>query len=65
MFSDSKIASETISGLEKFIEEINCLRLENIKLLMELEELRFKVLEAKHTRQIESKIYLGIKKYFR
>lgn len=65
MLADPKLTQYTFSELEKIIKELTRLQVENLNLLFELEETKLKVLQAKHFHEVESKLFSGIKKYFR
>ena len=65
MSLSNNITLYSISDLEKILSELTRLQKENISLLLELEETKHKVLEAKAIAEINTKVYAGIKKYFK
>lgn len=65
MSHNTNVARYTFSDLEKVLTELTRLQKENIDLLFELAHTKHQVEQAKHLAQIESKVYSGIKKFFR
>ena len=61
----SNIPSYSFSDLEKVFAELTRLQQENLSHLLEIAETKQKVLEAQRLAQIESKVYAGIRKYFK
>lgn len=65
MSHTTNVARYTFSDLEKVLTELTRLQKENIDLLFELAHTKHQVEQAKNLAQIESKVYSGIKKFFR
>lgn len=65
MKDDSHHTPDSFFYLEKIVGKFTKLQRENINLLMELEEVKQRLKEERLLAQIESKVYSGIKKFFK
>jgi len=65
MSTETNIARSAFSDLEKVIVELTRLQKENLDLLYEIATTKKKVEAAQALAQIESKVYSGIKKFFK
>ena len=65
MSNNINVANYTFSDLAKVIQELTRLQKENIDLLFELTYTKHQFEQAKNLAQIESKVYSGIKKFFK
>jgi len=65
MSINKTIPSTAFSDLEKVLSEITDLQKEQLSLLMDLIETKYKLIEMRFLAQIEKRIYSGINKYFK